>query len=201
MTSTPYLGFKHLADRLLALLALLLLLPLLLLLALLVHWRLGAPVFHVQERSGRHGRPFRLFKFRSLLPVGPGRCSDAERMTPFGRRLRASSLDELPQLLNVLRGEMSLVGPRPLPPAYLPLYSPRQARRLQLRPGLTGWAQVSGRNSQRWRRRFACDVWYVRHCSLVLDLLILVRTPLVVLGRRGISAPNQATMAPFTGRG
>ncbi len=201
MTPMPYLAVKHLADRLVALVALLLLLPLLLLLALLVFWRLGAPVFHVQERSGRHGRPFRLVKFRSLLPLGPGRGSDAERMTPFGRRLRASSLDELPQLLNVMRGEMSLVGPRPLPLAYLPLYSPRQARRLRVRPGLTGWAQVRGRNSLSWRRRFACDVWYVRHCSLGLDLLILLRTPLVVLGRRGISAPDQATMAPFTGRG
>jgi len=200
MTTVAYLRVKHLADRLLALLALVLLLPLLLLLALLVRWRLGAPVFFVQERSGRHGRPFRLVKFRSLLPLAPGRHSDAERMTPFGRRLRASSLDELPQLLNVLRGEMSLVGPRPLPPAYLPLYSARQARRLQLRPGLTGWAQVSGRNSLSWRRRFACDAWYVRHCSPVLDLLILLRTPLVVLARRGISASDQATMAPFTGR-
>jgi sugar transferase EpsL len=201
MTPMPYLAVKHLADRLVALVALLLLLPLLLLLALLVFWRLGAPVFHLQERSGRHGRPFRLVKFRSLLPLGPGRSSDAERMTPFGRRLRASSLDELPQLLNVMRGEMSLVGPRPLPLAYLPLYSPRQARRLRLRPGLTGWAQVRGRNNLSWRRRFACDVWYVRNCSMGLDLLILLRTPLVVLGRRGISAPDQATMAPFTGRG
>lgn len=200
MTTAVYLCFKHRADQLVALLALGLLLPLLLLLALLVRWRLGAPVLFVQERSGLHGRPFRLVKFRSLLPPGPGRCSDAERLTPFGRRLRASSLDELPQLLNVLRGEMSLVGPRPLPPAYIPLYSARQARRLQRRPGLTGWAQVTGRNTLSWRRRFACDVWYVRHCSLALDLLILARTPGVVLARRGISAPDQATMAPFTGR-
>ena len=158
---------------------------------------LGSPVFFVQERAGRGGRPFRLFKFRSMR-TGPG--TDAERLTPFGRFLRASSLDELPELLLVLRGTLSLVGPRPLPTAYLPRYSPEQARRHEVRPGITGWAQVNGRNRLFWDEKFRLDVWYVDHRSLVLDLRILVLTLAAVFRRSGISAAGEATMGEFNGK-
>ena len=158
---------------------------------------LGSPVFFVQERAGRGGRPFRLFKFRSMR-TGPG--TDAERLTPFGRFLRASSLDELPELLLVLRGTLSLVGPRPLPTAYLPRYSPEQARRHEVRPGITGWAQVNGRNRLSWEEKFRLDVWYVAHRSLALDLRILVLTLAAVFCRSGISAAGEATMGEFNGK-
>lgn len=158
---------------------------------------LGSPVFFVQERAGRGGRPFRLFKFRSMR-TGPG--TDAERLTPFGRFLRASSLDELPELLLVLRGTLSLVGPRPLPTAYLPRYSPEQARRHEVRPGITGWAQVNGRNRLSWEEKFRLDVWYVDHRSLVLDLRILVLTLAAVFRHSGISAAGEATMGEFNGK-
>lgn len=158
---------------------------------------LGSPVFFVQERAGRGGRPFRLFKFRSMR-TGPG--TDAERLPPFGRFLRASSLDELPELLLVLRGTLSLVGPRPLPTAYLPRYSPEQARRHEVRPGITGWAQVNGRNRLSWDEKFRLDVWYVDHRSLALDLRILVLTLAAVFRRSGISAAGEATMGEFNGK-
>lgn len=158
---------------------------------------LGSPVFFVQERAGRGGRPFRLFKFRSMR-TGPG--TDAERLTPFGRFLRASSLDELPELLLVLRGTLSLVGPRPLPTAYLPRYSPEQARRHEVRPGITGWAQVNGRNRLSWDEKFRLDVWYVDHRSLALDLRILVLTLAAVFRHSGISAAGEATMGEFNGK-
>ena len=168
--------------------------PLLLVVALAVRVALGAPVFFTQERAGLHGRPFRLIKFRSMRP-GPG--TDAERLTRFGRFLRASSLDELPELLLVLRGALSLVGPRPLPTMYLPRYSPEQARRHEVRPGITGWAQVNGRNSLSWAERFALDVWYVDHRSLALDVKILLLTVRTVLRHEGISASGEATMGEF----
>ena len=167
-------------------------LPLMALVACAVRVALGSPVFFVQERAGRGGRPFRLFKFRSMR-TGAG--TDAERLTPFGRFLRASSLDELPELLLVLRGTLSLVGPRPLPTAYLPRYSPEQARRHEVRPGITGWAQVNGRNRLSWDEKFRLDVWYVDHRSLVLDLRILVLTLVAVFRRSGISAAG----VPFRG--
>ncbi len=171
-------------------------LPLMALVACAVRARLGSPVFFVQERAGRGGRPFRLFKFRSMR-TGPG--TDAERLTPFGRLLRASSLDELPELLLVLRGTMSLVGPRPLPVAYLPRYAPWQMRRHEALPGITGWAQVNGRNLLSWDEKFRHDVWYVDHRSLALDLRILVLTLVAVFRRSGVSAAGEATMGEFRG--
>jgi lipopolysaccharide/colanic/teichoic acid biosynthesis glycosyltransferase len=173
---------------------------------LLVIWqvrrKLGSPVLFTQVRPGLHGKPFRMIKFRTMTDErGPDGAllPDAQRLTPFGRFLRASSLDELPELLNVLRGDMSLVGPRPLLMDYLPLYTPEQARRHEVRPGITGWAQVNGRNAISWADKFALDVWYVDHRSLWLDLRILWRTVRKVLVRDGISAEGEATMPKFEG--
>ena len=174
------------------------------LVALLVRRRLGAPVLFTQERPGLHGRPFRMRKFRTMTDArdAAGRLlPDAERLTPFGRWLRSTSLDELPELLNVLRGEMSLVGPRPLLLAYLARYSARHARRHLVRPGVTGLAQVSGRNALSWEDRFERDVEYVERCSLRLDLEILARTVRAVTRREGISAAGEATMSEFLGYG
>ena len=168
--------------------------PLLLLAMVVVRAALGRPVFFVQERAGRDGRPFRLVKLRTMRE---GDEPDAERLTRVGRWLRATSLDELPELWHVLRGKMSLVGPRPLPVRYLPRYSPQQARRHEVRPGITGWAQVNGRNSLTWEERFAYDVWYVDHMGFWLDVKILWRTVWQVLARRGISAEGEATMGEF----
>uniref|UniRef100_UPI0025E396F7 sugar transferase n=1 Tax=Deinococcus sp. TaxID=47478 RepID=UPI0025E396F7 len=174
----------------------------LLLLAALVRWRLGSPVLFRQARPGLHGRPFVMFKFRSMTGErGPGGelLPDAERLTRFGRFLRASSLDELPGLWNVLRGEMSLVGPRPLLTRYLPLYTAQQARRHEVRPGITGWAQVNGRNAITWERKFEYDVEYVDRRSLAFDLHILWLTLQKVICRDGISAQGEATMPLFEG--
>ncbi|SEI46555.1 Sugar transferase involved in LPS biosynthesis (colanic, teichoic acid) [Azotobacter beijerinckii] len=193
---------KRLIDLLAAALGLLLLAPLLLALAWLVRRRIGAPVLFRQLRPGLHGRPFALLKFRSMREALDERgrpLPDAERLTPFGRFLRATSLDELPELWNVLRGDMSLVGPRPLLIEYLPLYTPEQARRHAVRPGITGWAQVNGRNALSWEEKFRLDVWYVDHRSLRLDLHILLLTLKRVLAREGINAEGEATMARFTG--
>jgi len=195
---------KRLFDILGAALALLLLTLPLLALVLLVRRKLGHPAFFRQTRPGLHGRPFQMIKLRTMTDArGPDGAllSDAERLTPFGRFLRASSLDELPELWNVLKGDMSLVGPRPLLMEYLPLYSPEQARRHEVRPGITGWAQVNGRNAIGWEEKFALDVWYVDHRSLWLDLKILWLTVKKVLVRHGISAEGEATMARFTGGG
>lgn len=168
----------------------------------LVRRKLGSPVFFRQVRPGMHGQPFEMVKFRTMTSeCGPDGqlLPDAERITPFGRWLRATSLDELPELWNVLRGEMSLVGPRPLLMEYLPLYSPEQARRHEVRPGITGWAQVNGRNAISWTDKFALDVWYVDHRSLWLDVRILWLTVRKVLVRDGISAAGEATMPKFEG--
>ena len=176
--------------------------PVLALTALLVRLRLGGPVLFRQQRPGRYGRPFTMYKFRTMLEStdAQGRfLPDAERLTPFGRLLRSSSLDELPELYNVLRGDMSLVGPRPLLMEYLAHYSPEQARRHDVRPGITGWAQVNGRNAISWEQKFALDVWYVDHRSLSLDLNILWMTLRKVLIRDGISAAGEATMPKFQG--
>ena len=164
--------------------------------AVMVLVRLGAPVFFVQTRPGRNGEPFALVKFRTMLN---GAMPDAERLTSLGRWLRAWSLDELPELLNVLRGDMSLVGPRPLLPQYLPRYSERHRLRHEVRPGITGLAQVSGRNALRWSDKFDLDVEYVERCSFRLDVAILWRTLRAVLRREGISAAGEATMPEFTG--
>ena len=193
---------KRLLDFIAALLGLIALaLPLLLLMAL-IRRRLGSPVFFRQTRPGLHGQPFEMVKFRTMTDArGPDGqlLPDAQRLTRFGRFLRASSLDELPELWNVLKGDMSLVGPRPLLMEYLPLYTPEQARRHEVRPGITGWAQVNGRNALSWEEKFALDVWYVDHQSLALDISILWRTVRKVLVREGISAAGEATMGKFTG--
>jgi lipopolysaccharide/colanic/teichoic acid biosynthesis glycosyltransferase len=162
----------------------------------------GWPPLFVQRRPGKDGRPFGLVKLRTMTNArGPDGAllPDAERMTRFGAWLRSTSVDELPELWNVLRGDMSLVGPRPLLEEYLPLYSPAQARRHRVPPGITGWAQINGRNAQTWPERFAHDTWYVDNWSLALDLEILRRTARVVLGREGISAAGEVTMPAFRG--
>lgn len=193
---------KRIFDLVLAFFALLLLGMPLLFLIWQVRRKLGSPVFFRQRRPGMHGRPFEMVKFRTMTDArGPdgGLLPDADRLTSFGRFLRASSLDELPELWNVFKGDMSLVGPRPLLMEYLPLYSPEQARRHEVRPGITGWAQVNGRNAIGWDDKFKLDVWYVDHRSLWLDIKILWLTVKKVLLRDGISAAGEATMSRFTG--
>jgi lipopolysaccharide/colanic/teichoic acid biosynthesis glycosyltransferase len=177
-------------------------LPVLALLFLLVRWKLGTPALFRQVRPGLGGKPFTLVKFRSMTDARDASgalLSDAERLTRFGRLLRASSLDELPELWNVIKGEMSLVGPRPLLMSYLPLYSDEQARRHDVLPGITGWSQVKGRNALTWEQKFALDVWYVDHWSPALDVKILALTVAKVLRRDGVSADGHATMPPFAG--
>ena len=189
-------------DLSVTLLALLLLALPLLLLALLVRAKLGSPVFFRQTRPGLHGKPFEMVKFRTMTDARDAQgelLPDSERLPPFGRFLRSSSLDELPELWNVLKGEMSLVGPRPLLMEYLPLYTPQQYRRHEVRPGVTGWAQVNGRNAISWEEKFALDVWYVENQSFWLDVKILFLTVKKVLVKDGISASGEATMTKFTG--
>ncbi|HQS22578.1 MULTISPECIES: sugar transferase [unclassified Acidovorax] len=193
---------KRLFDITAAFAALLLLALPLALLTWQVRRKLGSPAFFRQVRPGMHGQPFEMVKFRTMTDArgaDGALLPDADRLTPFGRFLRASSLDELPELWNVLKGEMSLVGPRPLLMEYLPLYSPQQARRHEVRPGITGWAQVNGRNALGWDEKFKLDVWYVDHRSLWLDIKILWLTVKKVLVREGISAAGEATMPRFTG--
>jgi len=195
---------KRLLDLALASLLLVVLAIPIAAIALLVRWRLGRPVLFRQLRPGRHGRPFTLLKFRTMREPAPGapgapEASDAARLTSFGRVLRASALDELPELWNVIRGEMSLVGPRPLLMEYLPLYTREQARRHEVRPGITGWAQVHGRNRVDWPERLAMDVWYVDHRSLALDLRILGMTIVQLLRPGDASQSGRATMDRFTG--
>lgn len=176
--------------------------PLLAVLGVAVRLRLGRPVLFRQQRPGRWGKPFPLLKFRTLTDARGADGTllpDAQRLTPFGAWLRGTSLDELPELWNVLRGDMSLVGPRPLLMEYLPLYSAEQARRHEVRPGITGWAQVNGRNAISWQQKFALDVWYVDHRSLTLDLRILALTLRKVLVREGINAEGSATVEYFRG--
>lgn len=193
---------KRLFDILASIFGLLLFLPIIALVAWQVHRRLGAPVFFIQVRPGLSGRPFEMVKFRTMRDVldsNGNPLPDSERMTPFGSFLRSSSLDELPELWNVLKGDMSLVGPRPLLMEYLPLYSPEQYRRHEVRPGVTGWAQVNGRNALSWEEKFKLDVWYVDNRSFWLDLKIIFLTIKKVLVREGISAEGDATMSKFTG--
>lgn len=195
---------KRVFDILVSLAGLILLSPLLLILALLVRINLGAPVFFRQERPGYHEKIFRLYKFRSMKDArdrNGNELPDEERLSKFGRLLRASSLDELPELFNVLKGEMSLVGPRPLLVKYLPLYNAEQHRRHDVLPGITGWAQVNGRNAISWEEKFRLDVWYVDHWTPLLDLKILFLTVKKVFVREGISAENSATMEEFKGNG
>lgn len=195
---------KRVMDVILGGVALLLLTPVLLAVGLIVRISMGSPVLFRQTRPGLNGRPFTLYKFRTMRDAtdSSGRLlPDAERLTGVGQFLRATSLDELPELWNVLRGEMSLVGPRPLLVEYLDLYTPTEARRHLVRPGITGWAQVNGRNTLGWKARLKSDVWYVDHRTLRLDLWILVLTVWKVLAREGVSEEGQATMTPFRGSG
>ena len=197
-----YLYFKDWADRFVALLTLILFSPLLLSVALLVRWRLGSPVIFRQKRPGFCGRPFWLLKFRTMTnirDVDGSLLPDALRLSPFGCWLRATSLDELPGLINILRGEMSFVGPRPLLMKYLPLYSVDQARRHDVKPGFSGWAQINGRNSLSWDEKFNFDVYYVDNISFLFDMWILLVTIWKVISKEGISPPNQLTMPPFKG--
>ena len=176
--------------------------PVLVALTFLVRSRLGSPAFFSQVRPGLKGRPFRKVKFRSMTnarDADGALLPDAERLPAFGRWLRATSLDELPELWNVLKGEMSLVGPRPLLMEYLPLYSPEQARRHDVRPGITGWAQINGRNALTWEEKFALDIWYVDNRSFALDLKIILMTLKKVIARDGIAAEGEVTMPRFTG--
>ncbi|WP_454764681.1 sugar transferase [Cupriavidus campinensis] len=194
---------KRIVDLILAAIALIVLSVLLLIVIWLVRSKLGSPVFFRQTRPGLHGKSFVMVKFRTMTDArgADGQLlPDSERLTAFGRFLRATSLDELPELWNVVKGDMSLVGPRPLLMEYLPLYSPEQARRHEVRPGVTGWAQVNGRNALSWDDKFALDVWYVDHQSLWLDIRILWLTVRKVLIREGISAADNATMPKFKGR-
>lgn len=193
---------KRLADVVVSALALLALSPLLLALWGLVRARLGSPALFRQIRPGLDGRPFEMVKFRTMRDAvgADGRpLPDVERLTGFGRWLRSTSLDELPELWNVLKGDMSLVGPRPLLMEYLPLYSPEQARRHLVRPGVTGWAQVNGRNAIGWEQKFKLDIWYVDNRGLWLDLRIIAMTVLKIIRRDGIAAEGSATMKRFTG--
>jgi lipopolysaccharide/colanic/teichoic acid biosynthesis glycosyltransferase len=193
---------KRFIDILGSLAILICLAPLIAVVGALVGLRLGRPILFQQDRPGLHGRIFRMVKFRTMTSARNGRgqlLADADRMTPFGRWLRSTSLDELPELWNVLKGDMSLVGPRPLLVEYLPLYSAFQVRRHEVRPGVTGWAQINGRNGISWEERFALDVWYVDNRSLALDLRILVLTLAKVWSREGVQAEGHATMDYFRG--
>lgn len=193
---------KRFFDIVFSFLGLIVFFPVLVILSIMIHLKLGSPIFFTQVRPGLGGKPFKMIKFRTMrdavdndgapLPGG-------ERMTAFGSMLRSTSLDELPELWNVLKGEMSLVGPRPLLMQYLPLYSVEQNRRHEVRPGVTGWAQINGRNSVSWDEKFKLDTWYVDNKSMLLDIKIIISTVKKVLVRDGISQENNATMAPFMG--
>ncbi len=193
--------FKRCFDFLLALSLLILIFPLLFFFYLLVRSRLGYPALFRQLRPGYRARPFLLLKFRTMSnardPSG-ALLPDAQRLTPFGRWLRATSIDELPALINILRGEMSFIGPRPLLMQYLPLYTPEQARRHDVKPGFSGWAQINGRNTLSWEEKFRLDVWYVDHQNFFLDLFITLKTLQVVLLRKGVSQCGHVTSMPFS---
>jgi len=193
---------KRLLDIMGAFVGLVVFSPALIIIMALVRRKLGTPGLFRQTRPGKHGKPFKMVKFRTMRdacdPDGTP-LPDAARLTPLGKRLRSASLDELPELWNVLKGDMSMVGPRPLLMEYLPLYTPEQARRHEVRPGITGWAQVNGRNAISWEEKFALDVWYVDNRTLWLDLKIIWLTVKKVLIREGISGEGEVTMSKFTG--
>ena len=194
--------FKHLIDFTFALMGLIILSPVLGVLCLLLAIANNGKPFFFQARPGKNGRIFRIVKFKTMndrRDASGNLLPDADRLTPVGRLVRKTSLDEIPQLINVLKGDMSLIGPRPLLVEYLPLYSPEQARRHEVRPGITGWAQVNGRNTISWQQKFACDVWYVDHLSFALDVKILFMTIAKVFKSEGISQEGQATMEKFEG--
>ena len=195
--------FKRLIDFIIALCTLAFIWPILLLITIWLHFaNKGAGAFFTQERPGKDGRIFRLIKFKSMTDERDAEgklLPDAKRLTHVGKFVRATSIDELPQLINVLKGDMALIGPRPLLPQYLSLYSKEQARRHEVRPGITGWAQVNGRNAISWTKKFELDVWYVDHCSLLLDLRIIVLIVKKVFVKEGVNFGSEVTMPPFIG--
>lgn len=195
--------FKRLIDFIIALCTLAFIWPILLLITIWLHFaNKGAGAFFTQERPGKDGRIFRLIKFKSMTDERDAEgklLPDAKRLTHVGKFVRATSIDELPQLINVLKGDMALIGPRPLLPQYLSLHSKEQARRHEVRPGITGWAQVNGRNAISWTKKFELDVWYVDHCSLLLDLRIIVLTVKKVFVKEGVNFGSEVTMPPFIG--
>ncbi len=195
---------KRIFDFLVSLFALVILSPMIVFIAWKIRKNLGSPVLFRQTRPGLNGKPFSMVKFRTMrdaVDINGNSLPDSERMTPFGDKLRNSSLDELPELWNVLKGEMSLAGPRPLLMQYLPLYSKEQARRHEVRPGVTGWAQINGRNAISWEDKFKLDVWYVDNRSFWLDIKILLLTVKKVFVKEGISAEGHVTIEPFKGNG
>lgn len=195
--------FKRLIDFILVLCVLLVIWPILLIITVWLHFaNKGAGAFFTQDRPGKNGKIFKVIKYKTMTDERDAEGNllpDAERLTKVGRFVRSTSIDELPQLINVLKGDMALIGPRPLLPQYLPLYSPEQARRHEVRPGITGWAQINGRNAISWTKKFEYDVWYVDHCSFWLDLKIVFLTIKKVFIREGISQEGQATMEFFNG--
>lgn len=195
--------FKRVIDFLIVFFVLLLIWPILLIITMWLHFaNKGAGAFFTQDRPGKNGKIFKVIKYKTMTDERDAEGNllpDAERLTKVGRFVRSTSIDELPQLINVLKGDMALIGPRPLLPQYLPLYSPEQARRHEVRPGITGWAQVHGRNAISWTKKFEYDVWYVDHCSFLLDLKIVFLTIKKVFIREGISQEGQATMEFFNG--
>lgn len=195
--------FKRVLDFTIVFIALLVILPILLIITIWLRFtNKGAGAFFYQDRPGKNGKIFKVIKYKTMTDehdTDGNLLPDAERLTKVGKFIRSTSIDELPQLINVLKGDMALIGPRPLLPQYLPLYSPEQARRHEVRPGITGWAQVNGRNAISWQKKFELDVWYVDHCSLLLDLKIIFMTVRKVFIREGISQEGQATMEFFNG--
>jgi len=196
-------GLKRVIDFILVFIVLVVIWPILLLITIWLHFaNKGAGAFFTQERPGKDGRIFRVIKFKSMTDERDAEgkfLPDAKRLTHVGKFVRATSIDELPQLINVLKGDMALIGPRPLLPQYLSLYSKEQARRHEVRPGITGWAQVNGRNAISWTKKFELDVWYVDHCSLLLDLRIIVLTVKKVFVKEGVNFGSEVTMPPFIG--
>lgn len=197
--------FKRLFDFIISACVLLIIWPILLLITIFLHFsNHGAGAFFTQSRPGKNGKIFKLIKFKSMTDerdADGNLLPDAQRLTKVGKFIRSTSLDELPQLINVFKGDMALIGPRPLLPEYLPLYSKEQARRHEVRPGITGWAQVHGRNAISWQEKFRLDVWYADHCSLAIDLKIIWLTIMKVVKREGISSSTSVTMEPFKGNG
>lgn len=195
---------KRIIDFIIVFCVLLIIWPILLLITIWLHFaNKGAGAFFAQERPGKSGKIFKVIKFKTMTDerdADGNLLPDAERLTKMGRFVRSTSIDELPQLINVLKGDMALIGPRPLLPQYLPLYSKKQARRHEVRPGITGWAQVNGRNAISWTKKFELDVWYVDHCSFLLDMKIVFLTIKKVFIREGISQEGQATMEYFNGK-
>lgn len=190
---------KRTFDVIIALIALILGLPLLILISIIIFVNLGTPIFFTQDRVGKNNKIFKIIKFRSMLEPTKNMITDEQRLTTFGKFLRSTSLDELPELINILKGDMSLVGPRPLLVHYIPLYSDEQARRHEILPGITGWAQINGRNAISWEEKFKLDVWYVDNHNFWLDIKIIALTAIKILRREGVNAKESASMPQFLG--